>query len=235
MVLEPLILALLVAPSKAGALLAAAAILAFLARHPMKLLAQDWRRGTWVVRTKVCAWIAAAYAGGAAIALLAAIVASSAHVLVPLAVGAALGLVQFALDIRQRGRSFVAEMCGASAAAMTAPAIALASGQRSEISVALLVITSALTLPAFLFVRSVLRGERRRTTMVMHIVAIAAAVALWHLGLTPAAAVVVMAMLLLRAMIGLQTKTRPAARVVGMREAAWGAAAVIVIAVGYLA
>jgi hypothetical protein len=40
-------------------------------------------------------------------------------------------------------------------------------------------------------------------------------------------------MLLFRAMIGLQGKP-PAARIIGMREAVWGAASVIIIAAGYL-
>lgn len=235
MVLQPLILALLVAPSKAGALLATAAALTFLARHPLKLLVQDLRRGRWFQRTRLCAWIAPAYAGTAAVALVAALTASGKQTLLPLAAGAVLALIQFACDIRQRGRSFAAEMCGGCAAAMTAPAIALAAHRRWEISVALLLIALSLTLPAVLFVRSVLRRELRRTTMLMHVVAVAAAGTLWHFGLTPAVAVAVMAMLLLRAMIGLQTKTRPAARVVGMREAVWGAAAVIIIAAGYLA
>ena len=231
---EPIILALIVAPSLPGGLVAAAAVLAFLARHPLKLFVQDRRRGKQFARTHICAWLALAYAAASTIALFAAVAIAGSRVLLPLAAGGLFALTQFALDVRQRGRTFIAEVCGACATATVACAIAVASHESWEMALTLALLAGSLTLPATLFVRAVLRGERRTMTVGMHGAAIVAAAALWHRGLAPAAAIAVMVMLLLRAMIGLQSKPQ-AARIVGSREAVWGAAAVIIIAAGYLA
>jgi hypothetical protein len=234
MLLEPIVLALLVAPSVAGSLIAAAALLAFLARHPLKLFVQDVRRRKQFARTRICAWLALAYAGASAMALFPAVTMSGSRVLLPLAAGALLALIQFALDLRQRGRSFVAEICGACATATTAAAIAVASHRSWEVALTLALLAASLTLPAILFVRAILRHERRTTTMVLHGAAVIGAAILWQRGLTPAVAIAVMAMLLLRAAIGLQAKAIPAAKTIGIREAIAGAAAVLIIAAGYI-
>ncbi len=234
MLFEPVVLALLVAPSVAGSMIAAAAVLAFLARHPLKLFVQDMRRRKRFPRTMICAWLALAYAGASAMALFAAVTMSGSRVLLPLAAGALLALIQFALDVRQHGRSFVAEICGACAAATTAAAIAVASDRSVEVALALGIVAASLMLPAILFVRAVLRHERRTTTIVLHVAAVIATAILWQRGLTPAVAIAVMAMLLLRAAIGLQSKAIPAAKTIGMREAIAGAAAVLIIAAGYI-
>jgi hypothetical protein len=233
MLFEPIVLGLLVAPSLAGSLIAAAAVLAFLARHPLRLFVQDMRRRRRYARTMICAWLALAYAGASAIALFAAVTMSGSRVLLPLAAGALLALIQFALDLRQRGRSLVAEICGACATATTAAAIAVAH-RNWEVALALALLAGSLTLPAILFVRAILRRERRTTTMVLHGAAVIGAAILWQRGLTPAVAIAVMAMLLLRAAIGLQSKATPAAKIIGIREAIVGAAAVLIIAAGYI-
>lgn len=235
MLFEPIILALIVAPSLPGGLVAAGAVFAFLARHPLKLFVQDRRRGRQFARTRICAWLAIGYAGASTMALFAAVAMAGSRVLLPLAAGGLFALTQFTLDVRQRGRTFIAELCGASATATVASAIALASHQSWEMAVTLALLAGSLTLPATLFVRAVLRGEWRTMTVVMHGAAIVAAAALWQRGLAPSTAIAVMVVLLLRAMIGLQSKTPPAARIIGSREAVWGAAAVLIIAAGYLA
>jgi hypothetical protein len=168
-------------------------------------------------------------------ALFAAVTMIGSRVLLPLVAGALLALIQFALDLRQRGRSFVAEICGACATATTAAAIATAAHRSWSVALALALLAASLTLPAILFVRAVLRRERRTTTMVLHGAAVIGAAILWQRGLTPAVAIVVMAMLLLRAAIGLRGKVAPPAKIIGMREAIAGAAAVLIIAAGYIA
>jgi hypothetical protein len=70
---------------------------------------------------------------------------------------------------------------------------------------------------------------------VLHGAAVIGAAILWQRGLTPAIAIVVMAVLFVRAAIGLQAKATPAAKIIAMREAIAGAAAVLIIAAGYIA
>ncbi|HKA83628.1 MAG TPA: YwiC-like family protein, partial [Acidimicrobiales bacterium] len=57
---EPALLGLLVAPSSAGAALAAAAMVAFVARTPVTLVLVDLRRRRWLRRTTLATRIAAA-------------------------------------------------------------------------------------------------------------------------------------------------------------------------------
>src|SRR5205085_7457904 len=54
--LEPIILGLLIAPSRAGFLIALAALFGFLARQPLKLAMQDAQRGRSFARTSWC-WV----------------------------------------------------------------------------------------------------------------------------------------------------------------------------------
>jgi hypothetical protein len=202
---------------------------------PAELFVQDMRRKRRYARTPICARLALAYAGSSAIVLFAAVTMSGSRVLLPLTAGALLALIQFALDLRQRDRSFAAEICGTCATAMSAAAIAVASHRSWEVALTLALLAVSLTLPAILFVRAILRHERQTTTMVLHGAGVIGAAILWQRGLTPAVAIAVMAMLLLRAAIGLQAKATPAAKIIGIREAVAGGAAVLIIAAGYIA
>jgi len=80
---EPALLGLLVAPSWAGAALAVAAVVAFVARTPLKLMLVDRRRHRWLPRTGLAVRIAAMEM--AVLALLAAVapVGSGLACLVP--------------------------------------------------------------------------------------------------------------------------------------------------------
>src|SRR3954469_15856345 len=71
--LEPLVLAMIVAPSWIGALICVASICGFLTRQPLKLAMQDLVRGKRYPRTKWCAIFASSYAAGAFVAVTAAI------------------------------------------------------------------------------------------------------------------------------------------------------------------
>lgn len=125
---EPIVLGLLVAPSRAGCLFAAAAVGAFFARQPLKLALQDSRRGHPYPRTPYCWRIAGAFAIAAMLALPAAIALSGTRILIPLIVGAPLALIQIADDASGRGRTVLPEMAGAMAMALIAASLAMAGG-----------------------------------------------------------------------------------------------------------
>src|SRR5690606_22748321 len=125
---EPALLGLLVAPSWAGGALAAGAVLAFLARTPLKLVLVDRWRGRWLPRTRLAARVAAAE-----LALLAALGAAALALagpawLVPVAAAAPLVAVELWFDMRSRGRRLTPELCGAIGVSAVAAAVALAGG-----------------------------------------------------------------------------------------------------------
>jgi hypothetical protein len=95
---EPAVLGLALAPSPAGACLALAALAGFLARHPLRLVTLDRRRGARHPRTALAGRVFAGFAG---LSLLLAVTASalaSAPFWLPLVVAAPVGLVALAYD-----------------------------------------------------------------------------------------------------------------------------------------
>src|SRR5512134_1647976 len=58
---EPILVGLCLAPSRPGLGIAAAALAAFLARHPLRLALADWRRGARYARTSVALRFALVY------------------------------------------------------------------------------------------------------------------------------------------------------------------------------
>jgi hypothetical protein len=225
---EPIVLALLVAPSLGGALIGAGAIAVFLMRHPLKLAAQDRMRGKRYPRTGACETLALSYALVATAAFGAATYVAGGRPLIALGAALPFAALQFAHDARNRGRQIVAEVAGAIAPGSLAAAIALAAKWPEASSLALWALVAARAVPSILYVRSLLRGGRRSTVLLAHIGAAASAAGLWAAGLTPASGILAMLVLLSRA-----RQVSLTARRIGMRELGYGALTVAVIAAGY--
>jgi len=237
---EPLALGLLVAPSWAGLGVAAAALFAFLARHPAKIAAADWRARRRVPRTPVAEALALAYAGAAACgAWLASSGAPSWWW--PLAAAAPLALVQFAHDARNQGRQLLPELVGGAALGSVAAAVLLASGWSAGAALAAWALVALKNTSAIAYVRARLRLDRglpvsRAAVVACHAVAVAVALGLAWRGLGPWLAAAAFGVLLVRAALGLSRfRRRVPPRAVGIMELAWGVAFVLVLAVGYAA
>ena len=124
---EPALLGLLVRWSLPGLALGLAAVVAFMARTPLKLVLVDRFRHRWLNRTRLAAQIATGellivavlvvYAAGAA-----------APFWVPLAVAAPMVALELWFDMRGRGRRLVPELAGSIGIGSIAAAIALADG-----------------------------------------------------------------------------------------------------------
>ena len=224
--LEPIVLGLLVAPSWGGALLAIAAVLAFLARHPLKLALQDAVRGRSYPRTPYCRLLATAYLLAAALALTGAVAVADVRILIPLGLVAPLALTQVLYDAYNRSRGLLPEMAGAAAMTSVAAAMAIAGGMRIVPALGVAGILVARSLPAIAYVRALLRPVPKWPAVLMHVVAVAA-VALY----APPLAVLAMIVLLLRAIWGF-THERPRAKTIGWREIVYGAFTVGLVAMG---
>lgn len=224
---EPMLLGLLVAPSRSGALLGMAALFGFLARHPLKLALQDAMRGRSYPRTPYCRALAAAYLFAGALSLTAAVMMSDARVLIPLGLVVPLALTQVLYDAHRRERELLPELSGAAAMASIAAAVAIAGGMRIVPAFGLAGIIVARTLPSILYVRAMLGRLAAWPPIALHLLAIAC-VALYAGPIAIAAMVV----LLLRAMWGLSHEA-PRARTIGWREIAFGALTVALAAIAY--
>jgi len=214
--LEPLALGLLVAPSRGGALIAVAAFFAFLARHPLKLAMQDAMRGHSFARTMWC-WVFVAWYGVlGAYSLTFAVAQSSLRILAPMLLVAPLAIVMLVYDAKRRGRSLLPEAAGAIAMASSAASIAIAAGQSYAFAFTLMAMMAMRSVPSIFYVRSLL--GRTSATIVVALHALAFGFGAW-VG-TPGAVAAYLA-LFARAAWGL-AHDAPPAKIIGWREIAWG-------------
>jgi hypothetical protein len=237
---EPLLLALLLAPSAAGAGFALAAVAAFLVRHPLKLALADRWRGARYPRTAVAEKCAALYgvAGLAGLALGA--WQAGLTPFIPLAVAAPFALLQLAYDARHQGRRLAPELLGGAALGSAAAAVMLAGGWPWAVAWAVWALMAAKAVSSVLYVRTRFRMDRGLGPSVWpaglaHLVAIGMAAGLALLHVAPWLSVPAFVILLGRMVHGLSARhrrLRPQA--VGMQEMAFGFLTTLLLALGYV-
>ncbi|MFV0260155.1 MAG: YwiC-like family protein [Acidimicrobiales bacterium] len=232
---EPVILALLVVPSWSGLALGLAAVMAFLARTPMKVVLVDrWRR-RWLDRTRLAAVVAAVEV--AVIVILAVLAASTAvdgRFWLPLAAAVPLVAVEAWFDMRSRSRRLVPELAGAVGISSVAAAIVVAGGGSMTVAAGLWAVMAARATAAIPFARvQVARVHHRPvelwTSDVAQLMAVAVAVAAWTAGAVPFAPVVVVAAIAVVNTVSVRGPVRPAV-VVGVQQTVYGLVTVLVTA-----
>ena len=224
--LEPGLLGLLVAPSVAGACLAVAAVVAFVARTPLKLALVDRRRGRELPRTVLARRVAAAE-----LLVLAALVGTAAATAPapfwwPALVAAPLVGVESWFDVRSKSRRLAPELAGAIGVCSVTAMIALADGDSARLAAGLWAVLTARVVTSIPHVRDQiarLHGRAGSTTAAL-------AVALDDRLL--AGAVAILAVVAIQRMTARGEIPRPA--VLGMRQMALGFGVVLVTAAGVL-
>jgi len=160
--LEPVLLALIIAPSWAGAGLGLAAVMLFLARTPFKILLVDAHRHRRLPRTRLAGGAVGCYAlalaGCAAVVLLRAPGASW----LPLVLVAPLVSTELWFDMRSRGRRLAPELAGAIGVAGVATMIVLAAGKPVAIAIACWMLLAARAATSIVSVRDQVQGLHGR-------------------------------------------------------------------------
>jgi hypothetical protein len=240
MLAEPLLLGLVVAPSRASACLAVASLAAFLARHPLKLALSDRTRGTRHPRTVAAERVALAYAAAAMAAAAGAFALAGSRPFLPLLAAAPLALLQVTFDVRLQGRRLAPELCGGVALSALAPAMMLAGGWPVAPSVAAGALLAMKATTSVLYVRARLRLDRGQRpplapTLGAHAAALSAAAAVCLAGWAPWVAVAGIGLLLLRAVYGLSPWRRIVrAQALGFQELGLGLGFALSLALGFL-
>ena len=239
LLLEPIVLGLMLAPTYAGLLLSAGALALFLARHPYKLAARDWQTRRRGRRTIVAERFAFLYFIAGALSLALAVKMEGPGLLVPLAIAAPLTMVQLVLDARGQSRSLVAELAASIATGSLATSIALSGGWSPPLAFALWAAIAARSAPTILYLRARLRFARGKpaasiTPVSAHVLALLTVILLASIGLLPRLTVLAIAILLVRAVAGLsKSAPRVTPQVLGIRELCFGLLTVLATAVGY--
>ena len=238
---EPAILGLAVAPSAAGACLALAALAAFLARQPLKLVLTDRRRGVRYPRTALAGGVFVACAGLGLLLVASAVFLASTPFWLPMVAAAPIGFLALAFDALGRSREALAEMAGALAFGASATAIALAGGGATGAAWGAWALLALRAVTSVLYVRARLRLDRgrqaeSRAVHVGHAAALAVTCGLAAAGVAPWLAPALFLVLLARSFWGLSPRrgrVRPQA--LGWQEVGYGALSVVLLAVGYRA
>lgn len=236
--LEPVVLGLLIAPSLAGAALAAGAFLAFLVRTPLKFVAVDRRRQRWLPRSVLALRVALVEL--AALAVLAGWVtyAEGPAWLVPVALAAPLAAVALWFDARSRSRRLLPELCGTGAMASVVAAIVIAGGRSGAVAAGAWLVLAGRSAGAIPFVRAQIARLHGRPASpapsdVMQVVGVGAGVAA---ALVEHRLLAGLLTLIASALLHVLWARRPPvpAKVLGLRQAVLGLGLVVVTALGVI-
>jgi YwiC-like protein len=237
--LEPALLGLLVAPSWAGIALAAAGLVTFLARTPVKYVLVDRWRHRRLARTVLAERVAAIELGVLAALVSVATVTAESPFWAPIAIALPLVAVELRFDMRSRSRRLLPELAGAIGIGSIAAAIVLADGDGWALAGALWCVVAARSVASIPFVRLQLarykrQPARRLTSDAAQGAAVAVAigaVALDPRTLAGLGAIAVLAVLQLWA----ARRRAPAASVLGVQQLVVGLTVVLVTALAVLA
>ncbi|MCO5183096.1 MAG: YwiC-like family protein [Anaerolineae bacterium] len=238
LVLEPIALGLLIAPSWAGFWLSISAFFGFLVQRPLKIVLQDNLRGTKRPRTRYAQNIAAAYIIIALTAIVLAYLTGGIVPLLALLPALPFALVFFIYDLRTV-RSWQAEFAAPTAFAAIVIAISIAGGLTWAIALALWAAMVARSVPSVLYIRARLRLVKGKPVSIAPALA-ASTVALIVVGmlvtanLLPATTLVAFIVLWLRTGGGLSRFRRDVtARTLGLIEMGLGAFTIACITIGF--
>jgi hypothetical protein len=237
--LEPILLGLLVAWSWPGLALGVAAMLAFLARTPLKVVLVDRWRGRWLARTTVAARVASVELVALVALAGAATFGADARFWWPLVVAAPLVGIELWFDMRSRSRQLLPELAGTVGIGSVAAAIALAGGAKTALALGLWVVVAARATAAIPYARTQVFRTRGRPHQLWHsdlaqAVAVVAVTVAWSAGTVPFAAVIVLAAVGAFNVGAVRSPPRPA-KTIGLQQMFFGIAVVIVTAIAVLA
>ncbi len=234
---EPAILGLLVAWSTPGLALGVAAMLAFVARTPVKVVLVDLWRHRWLERTKLALVIGAVeIVVLVVLGALALTNAEDSRAWVPLAIAAPLTVVDMWFGMRSRSRCLIPELAGTIGVGSIVAAIVLTGGESRDLAVGLWVLVSARAAAAIPYARTqVFRAHDRPVTLwhsdVAQLLAVAAVVAAWVWDGIPFAPVVAVAMIATFNVAAVRGAVKQAV-VIGLQQMTFG---ILVIAVAAVA
>lgn len=236
--LEPIALGLAISPSTAGFLIGAAALMAFLARRPLRMVLTDRRLKRRIPRTRVAERVVGIEVATAAAAMAGAVfLADNASLLLPLAAAAPLAAVQVWADATVRSRELIPELVGGIALGSVAVAITLAGGVDAADAWALWLVPAARTVATVPFVRAQIRRSHDQPPRMAAVMVVDAAVvgvmmaAAWF-GTVPWAAAAAMGFLWVWSAVWLVRPPIPT-RTLGWTQMLVGLIVVVATAVGY--
>ncbi len=236
--LEPVLLGLVVSWSAAGMCLGVAAVVAFLARTPLKVVLVDARRRRFLPRTRVARRVLAVEAAAMVALVAGALALGPPAFWTPLIVIAPLVGTELWFDMRSRSRRLIPELAGAVGMSGVAAVVAIAGGSGTRLAAACWLVLAARSITAIVTVRDLvghLHSRPRHPLVVLSAdlaaVAIAGTAVLIDQATALGAVAVVVAIAIQRA---LNLRSAPRAVVIGIRQTLLGLGVVLATGIGVL-
>jgi hypothetical protein len=232
---EPVVLGLAVAPSIAGVCLGAAAVLAFLARTPLRIVLVDRHRNRDLDRTRLARRVMLVEVAAIVALVAAAAVTASGSFWWPAAIAAPLVATELWFDTRSRSRRLVPEMTGTYGICSVAAMILLSAGRPPTEAVATWLILAGRATTAIPHVRAqIARLHHRPWSSKGLVVADLAAVAVASAAAAtdPAVAAGAVAVVGAVAIQRMTAATPVPAKVIGIRQTVLGLAVVAATVLG---
>lgn len=236
---EPVLLGLIVAWSWPGLALGVAAMLAFMARTPLKVVLVDRRRQRHLDRTRLAVRVVVAEVAVIAVLGAAALAATSNDWFwLPFVVAAPLVAVELWFDMRSRSRRLIPELAGTIGIGSVVAAIVLAAGQSTALAIGMWVVISARAAAAIPYARAqVFRAHARPVTLwhsdLAQLLAFAAVATAWILDTSPLTAVVAIGLIAVFNIAAIRGPVRRAVAI-GLQQMTFGIGVVVVTAIAVL-
>lgn len=237
--LEPVVLGLLVAPSIAGALLGVAALVAFLARTPLKVVLVDRFRGRHLARTQAANRVLAIELVVIALLGLGAALLGDGPWWAPILAAIPLIGLELWFDMRSRSRRLLPELAGTVGIGAIAAAIVLADGETWALALGMWAVMASRSVAAVGFVRIQLRRLKHQPYQMidsdlLQVVAVVAVVIAWSAFDVPVAGVIAIVVLVGFHLVASRLPA-PQPAILGGQQIALGLGVVVTTALGVLA
>jgi len=231
---EPVLLGLLVAPGIAGGALGAAAVVAFLARTPLKVVLVDRWRHRHLPRTGLAIRVLLIEAVVLAALVALAAVRGGGSWWEPMLAAAPLVAVQLWFDMRSRSRRLLPELCGATGIASVAAVIARAGGRGWAVAFGLWIVLGARDIASIPFARAQVQRVKghavpTRESDLAQLAATVLVVAAWAADLLPWIAAVAVVVVSVGQLFWVRARP-PRVRVLGIAQLLVGLAITLITA-----
>lgn len=234
--LEPVLLGLLVRPGVLAVLLGFVALLAFLARTPLKLALVDRWRHRELPRTVLARRVASVELGLLAIFLAGAIWVADGPFWLPLVAALPLLSLELWFDMRSRGRRLTPELAGTVGIGSVVAATVVGTGGGWALALGLWCVVAARGVASLPFAHSQLRRRKQKPNNVRHSdlaqgVALAAVLVGTVVGAVPLLGALAVAALVAFHLLA-SRRPAPRAPIVGVQQLLLGIVVMIVTAIG---
>lgn len=238
--LEPLVAAVVVAPSASAPWIFLMAAAAFLARQPLKIYLGDVRAHRKLPQTDYAFKFSMVFLTIAAAGFTGTLLTAPPIAFAPLALAAPFAGFQIYRDVLRKSRGLWSEILGAIAVSSTSASVALAAGWELRNALLLWTIFAARLIPSIVYVRARLALEKGKPFSAFAVVgsnagAFVLVAALAWFALIPALPAGVFAVLMCRAIWGISPYRRKVkAMRIGIWEVVYGALVALSVIGGYL-